>query len=239
MDPRTSAPRLEQQSWWQSAIAHMENLKMNCPLRLPHFHAAKFAPAAIISLFLLTNFTGFLFSPAFRPSINSVTQVVEMIPADIPVSGDCDLDWTIYRAGQEAGVDPRFIHAVIRQESRYKKEALSHVGAQGLMQLMPATAKRFGCDDPNDPAANIKAGTKYLAWLLKRFDGDVTLALAGYNAGEGAVDKYNGVPPYNETQNYVRKIVANYGKTYLQVVQPEEARPEGQLTQLGQVVAAL
>ena len=212
---------------------------MNCPLRLPHFHAAKFAPAAIFSLFLLTNVTGFLFSPAFRPSINSGTQFVEMIPADIPVSGDCDLDWTIYRAGQEAGVDPRFIHAVIRQESRYKKEALSHVGAQGLMQLMPATAKRFGCDDPNDPAANIKAGTKYLAWLLKRFDGDVTLALAGYNAGEGAVDKYNGVPPYNETQNYVRRIVANYGKTYLQVVRPEEARPEVQVSQLNYIVAAL
>ena len=205
----------------------MENLKMNCPLRLPHFHAAKFAPAAIFSLFLLTNFTGFLFSPAFRPTVSAVSQVVEMIPADIPVSGDCDLDWTIYRAGQAAGVDPRFIHAVIRQESRYKKEALSHVGAQGLMQLMPATAKRFGCDDPHDAVENIKAGTKYLAWLLKRFDGDVSLALAGYNAGEGAVDKYDGVPPYSETQNYVRKIVANYGKTYLEVVPPVE--PAAQL----------
>lgn len=212
---------------------------MNCPLRLPHFHAAKFAPAAIISLFFLTNFTGFLFSPAFRPTVNAVSQVVEIIPADIPVSGDCDLDWTIYRAGQDAGVDPRFIHAVIRQESRYQKKALSHAGAQGYMQLMPATAKRFGCDDPHDPAANIKAGTKYLAWLLKRFDGDVTLALAGYNAGEGAVDKYKGVPPYNETQNYVRKIVANYGKTYLQVVPRKQAKPEVRVTQADEVVAAL
>ncbi len=207
---------------------------MNCPLRLPHFHAAKFAPAVIISLFFLTNFTGFFFSPAFRPSVDAVTQLVETIPADIPVSGDCDLDWTIYRAGQEAGVDPRFIHAVIQQESRYKNEALSQVGAQGLMQLMPATAKRFGCDDPHDSAANIKAGTKYLAWLLKRFDGDVTLALAGYNAGEGAVDKYNGVPPYNETQNFVRKIVANYGKTYLQVLPPDEAKPAFELAQASQ-----
>lgn len=198
---------------------------MNWPLRLPHFHAAKFAPLAIISLFFLTNFTGFFFSLAFRPSVNAVTQIVESIPADIPVSGDCDLDWTIYRAGQEAGVDPRFIHAVIQQESHYKNEALSHAGAQGLMQLMPATAKRFGCDDPHDAAANIKAGTKYLAWLLKRFDGDVTLALAGYNAGEGAVDKYDGVPPYDETQNYVRKIVANYGRTYLQVLPRNETRP--------------
>jgi len=212
---------------------------MNCPLRLPHFHAAKFAPAAIISLFFLTNFTGFFFSPAFRPTVNAVTQVVEMIPADIPVSGDCDLDWTIYRAGQDAGVDPRFIHAVIRQESRYQRKALSHVGAQGYMQLMPATAKRFGCDDPHDPAANIKAGTKYLAWLLKRFDGDVKLALAGYNAGEGAVDKYKGVPPYNETQNYVRKIVANYGKTYLQVAPRKEAKPAVRVTQADELVAAL
>lgn len=204
---------------------------MNCPRRLPHFHAAKFAPAALISLFFLTNFTGFFFSPAFVPTINAVTQIVETIPADIPVSGDCDLDWTIYRAGREAGVDPRFIHAVIRQESRYKNQAVSHAGAQGLMQLMPATAKRFGCDDPHDSVANIKAGTKYLAWLLKRFDGDVTLALAGYNAGEGAVAKYDGVPPYSETQNYVRKIVANYGKTYLRVQRPEEARPAFHLVQ--------
>lgn len=212
---------------------------MNCPLRLPHFHAAKFAPAAIISLFFLTNFTGFFFSPAFMPSVNAVTQVVETIPADIPVSGDCDLDWAIYRAGQAAGVDPRFIHAVIKQESRYKNAAVSHVGAQGLMQLMPATAKRFGCDDPHDSAANIKAGTKYLAWLLKRFDGDVSLALAGYNAGEGAVDKYNGIPPYDETQNYVRKIVANYGKTYLQVLPPEESKSETQVVLATQVNSAL
>lgn len=212
---------------------------MNCPHRLPHFHAAKFAPVAIISLFFLTNVTGFFFSLAFGPSANAVTQAVETIPADIPVSGDCDLDWTIYRAGQEAGVDPRFIHAVIQQESRYKNEALSHVGAQGLMQLMPATAKRFGCDDPHDAAANIKAGTKYLAWLLKRFDGDVTLALAGYNAGEGAVDKYDGVPPYSETQDYVRKIVANYGKTYLQVLPPDEAKPAFQLTQASEASSAL
>ena len=107
------------------------------------------------------------------------------------------------------------------------------------MQLMPATAKRFGCYDPHDSAANIKAGTKYLAWLLKRFDGDVSLALAGYNAGEGAVDKYNGVPPYNETQNYVRKIVANYGKTYLQVVQPDEAKPTFALTQATEAGAGI
>ena len=98
------------------------------------------------------------------------------------------------------------------------------------MQLMPDTAKRFGNKDPYDSVSNIEAGTKYLKWLLKRFNGDVELALAGYNAGEGAVDKYNGIPPYNETQNYVKKIVANYGKTYHPVVSPAEARQVFNLT---------
>ena len=94
------------------------------------------------------------------------------------------------------------------------------------MQLMPATGKRFKCDDLKDQTCNVKAGTKYLAWLLKRFNGDVSLALAGYNAGEGAVDKYQGIPPYQETENYVKKIVANYGKTYHPVLSPEEAKVE-------------
>ena len=136
------------------------------------------------------------------------------IPTDMPTSGDPELDRIIYEAGEKEGIDPRFIHAVIWQESKYKVDARSHAGAQGLMQLMPATAKRFGCHDPNDPADNIAAGTKYLSWLLKRFAGNVELALAGYNAGEGSVDKYDGVPPYNETQNYVKIISKRYGKMY-------------------------
>lgn len=189
-----------------------------------HLRSAKFAPFAVISLFFLTNFTGFFFSPVFAPVVAANTIQTEMIPADIPVSGDCDLDWIIFRAGAREGVDPRFIHAVIQQESKYDPDATSPAGARGLMQLMPATAKRFHCDDLNDQACNVKAGTKYLAWLLKRFNGDVKLALAGYNAGEGSVDKYQGVPPYAETQNYVNKIVANYGKTYHPILSPEEAK---------------
>lgn len=181
---------------------------------IPQLRSVKFAPFAIMALFLLSNFTGIFFSPVFAPTVNATTEVREMIPQDIPSSGDPDLDLIIYRAGGRHGIDPRFIHAVIWQESRYKSKALSHAGAQGLMQLMPATARRFGCSDPEDMASNVEAGTKYLRWLLKRFNGDVALTLAGYNAGEGAVDKYHGVPPYSETQNYVRKIVANYGKTF-------------------------
>jgi hypothetical protein len=191
--------------------------------RVPRLRSVKFAPFAIISLFFLSNFTGFFFSPVFAPVVNAVTQVEE-IPADIPMSGDCDLDWIIFRAGERQGVDPRFIHAVIKQESKYNPHAVSYVGARGLMQMMPATAKRFGLRDPEDAAANVEAGTKYLKWLLKRFDGDVSLALAGYNAGEGSVDKYKGVPPYSETQNYVKKIVANYGKTYHPVLAPDDAK---------------
>ena len=182
--------------------------------RLPHLRSAKFAPFAIISLFCLTNFTGLSLSPAFVPVGQSAPIEVEKIPADVPQSGDCDLDWIILRAGEREGVDPRLIHAVIQKESNYDSQAASAAGARGLMQLMPGTARRFDCDQPKDQACNVGAGTKYLAWLLKRFDGDVRLALAAYNAGEGAVDKFEGVPPYPETQDYVNKIVANYGKTY-------------------------
>jgi soluble lytic murein transglycosylase-like protein len=197
--------------------------------RALHLRSAKFAPFAIISLFLVTNFTGLFFSPVLAPTVSAASQV-ETIPVDIPLSGDCDLDWIIYRTGKSAGVDPRFIHAVIKQESKYDPKAVSHVGAEGLMQMMPATAKRFGLKDPFDPKANVEAGTKYLKWLLKRFDGDVSLALAGYNAGEGSVDKYKGVPPYDETQNYVKKIVETYGKTYHPVLPPEDAKLAFHLT---------
>jgi len=202
--------------------SHGEHNKMKFPLSMPHLRSVKFAPLAIISFFLFTNLTGVLFSRAFSPSVNASES--ETIPADMPSSGDEATDWIIFRAAERQGLDPRFVHAVIWQESKYRPRALSHAGAQGLMQLMPATARRFGCDHANDPTENVEAGTRYLSWLLKRFNGDITLALAGYNAGEGAVDKYNGVPPYNETQNYVRRITARYGKTYHPVLSPEQAK---------------
>src|SRR6266508_329561 len=194
-----------------------------------HLHSAKSIPVASISLFFVFNFTGLFFSPVMAPTVDAATRV-EMIPEDVPLSGDCALDWIIFRAGEKQGVDPRFIHAVIKQESKYNPKAVSYVGAQGLMQMMPATAKRFGLKNPLDPTANVAAGTKYLKWLLKRFNGDVSLALAGYNAGEGAVDKYKGIPPYHETENYVKKIVANYGKTFHPIVTPAEAKTTFHLT---------
>jgi soluble lytic murein transglycosylase-like protein len=205
---------------------------MKFPRSLPHFRSLKFAPFAIISLFLFTNLTGFLFSRVMAPDVVAASpqRVQFRIPADMPTSGNEELDRIIFEAGQKQGIDPRFLHAVIWQESKYQLRARSHAGAQGYMQLMPATAKRFGCDDPYDPVENIEAGTKYLSWLLKRFSGDVELALAGYNAGEGAVDKYDGVPPYNETQKYVKIISKRYGKTYHPVLPPEQAAHVFQLT---------
>ena len=193
---------------------------MKFPRKDSHFRSLKFAPFAVLSFFIFTNVTGIMFSHVMAP-VAAASPVQLEIPADIPTSGDKDLDRIIFEVGEREGVDPRFIHAVIWQESKYDVNARSHAGAQGLMQLMPATAKRFGCEDMNDPESNVEAGTKYLGWLLKRFDGNVELALAGYNAGEGAVDKYNGIPPYNETRNYVKIISQRYGKTYLTVQSPD------------------
>jgi soluble lytic murein transglycosylase-like protein len=201
---------------------------MKFPRRLPLFRSIKFAPFALISMFLFSNLTGVLFSHVMAPEATA-TEHTFRIPADIPTSGDPALDRIIFEVGEKQGVDPRFIHAVIWQESRYATHAVSHAGAQGLMQLIPATAKRFGCEDPNDPVQNITAGTKYLGWLLKRFSGNVELALAAYNAGEGSVDKYDGIPPYNETQNYVKIISKRYGKTYHPVLPPAEAAEVFQL----------
>jgi len=112
----------------------------------------------------------------------------------------------IAQAAKDYGVEEAVVRAIIHAESAFNPMAMSRVGAQGLMQLMPATARRFGVADPFDAVQNIRGGVQYLAWLLKRFNGNVALAAAGYNAGEGAVDKYGGVPPYTETQRYVQRV---------------------------------
>jgi soluble lytic murein transglycosylase len=114
----------------------------------------------------------------------------------------------IEAASRLYGVDVNLVRAVIQVESEFDFRAVSTAGAQGLMQLMPFTAKRFGVANPFDPRQNIFGGVQYLRWLLDQFNGDVVLACAGYNAGERAVWRYGGVPPYRETQNYVRKIQA-------------------------------
>lgn len=128
-------------------------------------------------------------------------------------TGNSKIDGLIRYYGAQHGVDPYLIFCLMTQESKFISGATSYKGAQGLMQLMPGTAQRYGVTNPYDVAQNINGGTRYLRDLLKMFNGRVDLALAGYNAGEGAVMKYgNTIPPYSETRNYVRLIIARYGK---------------------------
>jgi soluble lytic murein transglycosylase-like protein len=118
----------------------------------------------------------------------------------------------VNRLAPNYGLQPALVLAVIDAESGFNSQARSAKNAQGLMQLIPATAERFGVRDPYDPVQNLQGGMAYLRWLLAYFQGDVRLTLAGYNAGEGAVVRYGGVPPYAETQAYVDKITRNYGQ---------------------------
>lgn len=112
----------------------------------------------------------------------------------------------IKAAANAYGVEEALVRAIIHAESAYRPNVQSNKGAQGLMQLIPATAKRFGVSNSFDPAQNINGGVQYLSWLMRRYQKDTTLAAAAYNAGEGAVDRYGGVPPYKETQLYVARV---------------------------------
>jgi Transglycosylase SLT domain len=127
--------------------------------------------------------------------------------ANAPTGG---LEPLIRQHAENANLDPRLIQALIQVESGYNAAALSNKGAMGLMQLMPGTAKDLAVTDPYDPAENIRAGIKFFRGLVDRFDGQLEIALAAYNAGPGAVEKYGGIPPYSETREYVRRILALY-----------------------------
>jgi soluble lytic murein transglycosylase-like protein len=128
----------------------------------------------------------------------------EVVPA---VAGGKDLAAMAIAAARRHSLDPDLVQAVVAVESGFRPDAVSPKGAQGLMQLMPYTARALGVKDSFDPAANLDGGTRYLRALIKRYGGDVTRALAAYNAGEGAVARHGGVPPYPETLAYVRKVL--------------------------------
>jgi soluble lytic murein transglycosylase-like protein len=147
-----------------------------------------------------------------RPDEESNAEMAALSRGAPPwTTGNAKIDALIRQNGERFGVDPYFIYCVIHHESGFSSTALSPKGAQGLMQLMPGTAARYGVMNANDPAQNIMGGTRYLKDLLRLFPGRIDLVLAGYNAGEGAVIKYGQtIPPYKETQNYVRLISLRY-----------------------------
>lgn len=130
----------------------------------------------------------------------AVSEAYRPLPATIAYND------AIAEAADLYNLDPNLIHAIIRAESAFNPFAVSRVGAQGLMQLMPAVAEELAVLDPFDPRQNIFGGARYLRWLLDRNDGNVDLAVASYNAGPGAVARYHGIPPYKETRNYVKKV---------------------------------
>lgn len=131
----------------------------------------------------------------------------------VPTGGVGDVRGMAIQAAQKAGVDPGLFLSLVQAESNFNPNAVSGAGAQGLTQLMPGTARMLGVQNPLDPVQNLEGGAKYLAQMLKQFNGDVKLALAAYNAGPGAVERAGGIPPYKETQNYVKRITDLWAKT--------------------------
>ena len=151
----------------------------------------------------------FEYAPANLPLIRTTSMNIS--PLSGFTTGDANIDSFIVDSGQRNAVDPLLLYSIMHQESTFKTRAMSNKGARGLMQLMPGTAARFGVRSIWDPRQNIEGGARYMRFLLDQFNNDVPLALAGYNAGEGAVMKYgNRIPPYSETQEYVRRISRRY-----------------------------
>jgi len=135
----------------------------------------------------------------------------------------------IYEKSKKYDVDPALVAAVIEQESRFKPRAKSHVGARGLMQLMPRTGRWMGARNLYDPEQNVDAGVKYIAYLDKRFKGDLRKIVAAYNGGEGNVMRYRGIPPFRETRQYVKKVLKNYDKRNKQLEQYQKDQVGGSI----------
>lgn len=159
----------------------------------------------------LTSSSNLIYAPANTP-LTKMTSMSVSNSLDGFTTGNGAVDNLIVESGKRNSVDPLLLYSIMHQESTFKPGAISPKGARGLMQLMPPTARRFGVSSIFDPQQNIEGGARYMRFLLDLFEGNVELALAGYNAGEGAVMKYGyRIPPYRETQEYVRRITRRYG----------------------------
>ena len=157
---------------------------------------------------------------------NTFSQVLRNTAADTTGGISTPMDEIFEEASRETGVDIRLLKAVGKAESNFRASATSHCGAMGVMQLMPGTAKSLGVTDAYDAKQNIMGGAKYLAKLLDKYDGDTKLALAAYNAGSGNVAKYGGVPPFKETQNYVKRVLEYAGEDFNTNQTVQAAAPE-------------
>lgn len=151
-----------------------------------------------------------IFEPAMLNSLlTSVSQKANTPKTSSPMNSS-QYGQIIEQAAAQFDLPERLISSIIKQESNFNNNAVSHAGAKGLMQLMPGTAKFLGVKDSFDPVQNITGGARYLRQMLNQFNGNIELALAAYNAGPGNVKKYGGIPPFKETQNYVKKVLNNY-----------------------------
>jgi soluble lytic murein transglycosylase-like protein len=167
----------------------------------------------------LTTSRNYTYSPAPGALVHLTSQLTNPSLGGF-TTGNSDFDKFIVESGKRNSVDPLLLYSIMHQESTFKPRAMSNKGARGLMQLIPPTASRFGVTNIWDPKQNVEGGARYMRFLLDLFGGDVRLALAGYNAGEGAVMKYGyQVPPYSETQEYVRRI----GRRYSLIRDPQAA----------------
>jgi soluble lytic murein transglycosylase-like protein len=169
------------------------------------------APAGDDSVTYTPSFASLVQAAIAEQSYPAVEMSGETPDAAAPVAPE-QIDRLVGANAAAWNVDPSLIKAIIANESGFDANATSNAGAQGLMQLMPGTAAGLGVNDSYDPAQNVAGGTRYLRGLLDRFGGNLELAVAAYNAGPGAVERYGGVPPYAETRNYVQNVLSSYEK---------------------------